>query len=88
LFSYAIRQHTDKSHIQGLGDKKVIVDENGERMEVVGAGGWGGGVRLATSDQETQDKNRVNLERFLRKQKRLKEKRERDATPSANETDA
>lgn len=57
-------------------------------MEVVGAGGWGGGVRLATSDQETQDKNRVNLERFLRKQKRLKEKRERDATPSANETDA
>ena len=45
----------------------------------VGAGGWGGGVHLATSDQETQEKNRINLERFLKKQRKLKEKREREA---------
>lgn len=72
-------QLADKSRIQGLGDKKVVKDERGERTEVVGAGGWGGGVRLATSDQETQDVNRVNLERFLRKQRRLQEKRQREA---------
>jgi hypothetical protein len=68
-----------KPHIQGLGDKKVVKDELGERTEVVGAWGWGGGVRLARSDQDTQDMNRVNLDRFLRKQRRLKEKREREA---------
>ena len=54
-------------------------DESGERVERIGAGGWGGGVHLVTSDQETQDINRVNLERFLKKQRRLKEQRERDA---------
>jgi len=68
----------DKNSVQGLGDKVVVKDESGERTEVVGAGGWGGGVRLATSDQETQDINKVNLERFLRKQRRMKEKRERE----------
>ena len=57
----------------------IVTDERGERKEVVGAGGWGGGVHLATSDKETQDVNRVNLERFLRKQRRLKEKRDREA---------
>jgi hypothetical protein len=70
---------SDKTHIQGLGDKKIVKDESGEHTEVVGAGGWGGGVRLAKSDPETHDINRVNLERFLRKQRRLKEKREREA---------
>ena len=57
----------------------VIKDEKGnERTERVGAGGWGGGVRLVTSDQETQETNRINLERFLRKQRRLMKKRERE----------
>ena len=65
--------------IQGLGDKTIVKDESGERVERIGAGGWGGGVHLVTSDQETQDINRVNLERFLKKQRRLKERRERDA---------
>lgn len=62
-----------------MGDKKLIKDESGERTERVGAGGWGGGVHLVTSDQGTQDVNRVNLERFLKKQRRLKEKKEREA---------
>ena len=47
------------------------------RTQKVGAGGWGGGVHLATSDPATQEVNRVNLERFLKRQRRLKERRER-----------
>jgi hypothetical protein len=57
----------------------VVRDESGERVEKVGAGGWGGGVHLVNSDNLTQDVNRVNLERFMKKQRRLKEKREREA---------
>eukprot|EP00536_Pseudo-nitzschia_multiseries_P007722 jgi/Psemu1/196259/e_gw1.184.49.1 len=49
-----------------------------ETAPIIGAGGWGGGVRLAGSDRATQDVNRINLERFLRKQRKLKEKRERE----------
>ncbi len=49
----------------------------------IGAGGWGGGVNLATSDKATQDVNRINLERFLKKQRKLKEKREREAATAA-----
>jgi len=45
----------------------------------VGAGGWGGGVHLASSDRGTQDVNRINLERFMKKQRKLKERREREA---------
>ena len=51
--------------------------------EKVGAGGWGGGVHLATGDKQTQDVNRINLERFMKKQRRLKEKRERKAKAAA-----
>lgn len=43
----------------------------------IGAGGWGGGVHLVASDRATQEKNRINLERFLKKQRKLKEKQER-----------
>ena len=67
------------SNIQGIGDKMVVKGEDGEYVKKVGAGGWGGGVRLATSDKETQEVNRLNLERFFRKQRRLKEKREKEA---------
>jgi hypothetical protein len=62
-----------------LGDKKIVRDESGERKEKLGAGGWGGGVHLANSDTDTQEVNRINLERFMRKQRRLKERREREA---------
>eukprot|EP00934_Nitzschia_sp_Nitz4_P001135 Nitzschia sp. Nitz4//scaffold14_size191712//94631//95325//NITZ4_001722-RA/size191712-snap-gene-0.153-mRNA-1//-1//CDS//3329536924//1135//frame0 len=87
----------DTNHsVQGLGDKRIVHQESGEDggepnvvTQQVGAGGWGGGVHLVTSDQETQEINRVNLERFLKKQRRLKEKREAaaqegEATTSAN----
>jgi hypothetical protein len=77
---FVLAAESDTTAIQGLGDKKLIKDESGERTERVGAGGWGGGVHLANSDKETQDVNRVNLERFFRKQRRLKEKRDREAS--------
>lgn len=64
-----------------LGGDKILV---GDRVEKVGAGGWGGGVHLVTSDSETQKVNRVNLERFLKKQRKLKEKREQEATAESS----
>ncbi|CAJ1948309.1 unnamed protein product [Cylindrotheca closterium] len=71
--------------IQGIGQHAVIKDQSGERVEKVGAGGWGGGVHLANSDERTQDVNRINLERFLRKQRKLKAKREREAQKKVEE---
>lgn len=65
--------------IKGSGQHTIRRDGQGEREEKVGAGGWGGGVHLANSDSRTQEVNRINLERFLKKQRRLKEKRERAA---------
>jgi len=62
--------------IQGIGDKRVGSD--GKVLSTVGAGGWGGGVRLSVSDEEVQRKNKRKLERFLKQQKR-KQENERDA---------
>lgn len=73
------------SKIQGMGQHVVVKDQTGERVEKVGAGGWGGGVHLATSDERTQEVNRINLERFLKKQRKLKAKREREARQKAEE---
>jgi alanine racemase len=42
------------------------------------------GVHLVTSDEETQEVNRVNLERFLKRQRKLKEKRELEALGNSN----
>jgi len=41
----------------------------------VGADGWGGGVHLAVSNKETQERNNKMLRKFLKKQ--LKQKQER-----------
>ena len=46
------------------------------RTQTVGAGGWGGGVHLAVSDQETQRKNREKLNQFLVRQKQRHEKQQ------------
>ena len=68
---------TSSQTIQGLGDKKIVQGEDGStQVEKVGAGGWGGGVHLVTSDKETQDINRINLERFLRRQRKAMRRRE------------
>lgn len=58
--------------IQGIGNKRV--DRESGELKTVGAGGWGGGVRLATSDEETQRKNREKLHKFLKIQKKKLEK--------------
>jgi len=50
---------------------------------IIGAGGWGGGVNLVASDRETQNVNRINLERFLKKQRKLKQKREQETLAAA-----
>ena len=69
------------------GDKKRTIgnttDATSSMASKVGAGGWGGGVNLATSDIKTQDINRINLERFLKKQRRLKQKQEQESAVSA-----
>lgn len=54
-------------------------DSGNEKFEKIGAGGWGGGVNLATSNKETQEVNRINFERFMKKQRKLKRKRDREA---------
>ena len=51
----------------------TIVTESGE-VQKVGAGGWGGGVRLMASDEETQKKNQEKIRKFLRRQQRLMKK--------------
>ena len=65
---------------QGFGNKIMVQDKSGSsHVEKIGAGGWGGGVRLANSDERTHEINKINLERFMKKQRRLKKKREREA---------
>lgn len=58
--------------IQGIGDK--YVDSHGNRHKV-GAGGIGAGVRLANSDEETQRRNKEQLEKFLMHQRKLQQRR-------------
>mmetsp|Transcript_55838 Transcript_55838/g.135271 ORF Transcript_55838/g.135271 Transcript_55838/m.135271 type:complete len:184 (+) Transcript_55838:98-649(+) len=68
------------NRISSLGGDKIIVgggDGKDPKVEKIGAGGWGGGVHLVTGDQDTQDVNRINLERFLKKQQREKMKRDK-----------
>jgi hypothetical protein len=48
---------------------------NGDGDKILGVG-----VQMVHSDQQTQEINRINLERFLKKQRRLKQKREQEET--------
>jgi hypothetical protein len=61
----------NQSRIQGLGDKRVVVAEDTEQVQKVGAGGWGGGVHLAVSDEESQRRNQEKLRKFLKRQRKL-----------------
>lgn len=69
--------------LQGLGDKAVVRREpdGPPVLTRVGAGGWGGGVRLAVSDEETQQRNHKMLQRFLRQQKKRQLQQRDDAQP-------
>ncbi len=68
--------------IEGIGEYRVLPDGTKEK---VGAGGVGGGVRLAVSDQKTQEQNRAMLEAFF-KQQRRKERKAKQANPQEEES--
>lgn len=72
--------------VQGIGDK--VIGEDGRVETQVGAGGWGGGVNLAVSDEETQKRNRRMLNKFLRQQKRRQKEEEDEATNEVTNEDA
>lgn len=73
----------NRSGIQGLGDKRVVVAEDAEQPEYrkVGAGGWGGGVHLATSDEETQRRNQEKIRKFLKRQRKRNQLPEEEKSP-------
>ena len=72
--------------IVGIGDKRVLNEETGE-VAKLGAGGWGGGVNLAVSDQNTQQRNSDMLKKYLKQQrKRLRKlEKEKQAAKEAEE---
>lgn len=79
LIIFLIGADATSQKIQGLGDKVIVNTSTGQsELKHVGAGGWGGGVHLVTSDEETQEVNRVNLERFLKRQRKEKLRREKE----------
>mmetsp|Transcript_6391 Transcript_6391/g.9739 ORF Transcript_6391/g.9739 Transcript_6391/m.9739 type:complete len:152 (+) Transcript_6391:152-607(+) len=59
--------------VTGLGDKRIVDGKE----ETIGSGGYGGGVRLAVSDEKFQRQNKVMLEAFLKSEERKLRKRER-----------
>ena len=74
--------------IQGIGNKTVTVDG---KVESIGAGGWGGGVHLALSDEETQKKNKAMLEAMFRRErkrrrKEMKESEQQQETKERNDS--
>jgi hypothetical protein len=74
--------------IEGIGDKRVVNENTGE-VTKLGAGGWGGGVNLAVSDENTQKRNSEMLKKFLKQQrKRLKkQEKEKQAAKDSNEAE-
>jgi hypothetical protein len=67
--------------VQGLGDKRL--DSDGQMIKI-GAGGWGGGVHLAVSDEATQKLNNEMWNKLVKQQRRkrkryLKESRRKNA---------
>lgn len=74
--------------IEGIGDKRVV-NQTGE-VQKLGAGGWGGGVNLAKSDENIQRRNQKMLKKFLKQQKKKlkkQDKNEEAQTEIENETE-
>ena len=70
--------------IQGIGDKRI--EPNGT-LEQVGAGGLGGGVKLAVSDEKTQEQNKAMLEAFFREQRKRERRKKKMEVSNTNETE-
>ena len=62
-----------QKQIEGIGNKRVSEDG---KVTKVGAGGWGGGVNLAVSNETTQQRNKEMLHKFLKKQRRKQQRME------------
>jgi hypothetical protein len=73
----------EEKKIQGIGDKRITTKGT---MEKVGAGGLGGGVKLAVSDEKTQEQNKAMLEAFFREQRKRERKRKKLEALNTNET--
>ena len=56
------------------GNKRVTKDG---REILVGAGGWGGGVNLATNDAETSERSSESLKRYMRQLKRQQQRQQK-----------
>lgn len=69
--------------VQGLGDRAPVDSE--EELTKIGAGGKFGGVKLAVSDDKTQQQNKLMLEAFFREQRKRRKKQEKKTEES--ETD-
>ena len=65
--------------IEGIGDK--IIDKSTGETKKIGAGGWGGGVNLAVSNETIQKENTRKLKKWLKKQRKRveREKAEKEA---------
>lgn len=59
--------------IQGIGDR-IVVDKSTGETKKLGAGGWGGGVNLAVSNETIQEQNQRKLKKWLKKQRKRAEK--------------
>lgn len=70
--------------IQGIGDKRIAQDGT---IEQVGAGGLGGGVKLAVSDDKTQQQNKAMLDAFFREQRKRERRKKKMEASCTNETD-
>ena len=66
----------EHKNIQGIGDKRVL--PNGELKQIGGPSGLWSGVKLAVSDEKTQEINRKNLEMFLKRERKKREREEQN----------
>lgn len=73
------RKELDHSSSTTLSGAGVVLGDRRSDGRTVGAGGWGGGVRLAVSDEETQKRNRMKLDKFLRQQQKKQRERNSDS---------
>jgi hypothetical protein len=78
FFSFVSGEKLRNKQIEGIGDKVMIDNATGVTKKKVGAGGWGGGVNLAVSNETIQEKNQRMLKKFLKKQRKLLKKKKEE----------
>jgi hypothetical protein len=62
------------------GNTRIV---QGGQEQRVGAGGWGGGVKLAVNDAETQERSSKSLKRYMRQLKRERQKQQQEKPSSS-----